>query len=732
MAPRSRWWQRPDVGGIVATLAFFAVMYRDVIFQGRHWLFGDNSSYNFPCHFFVFDRIRHGGLTLPCREMALGFPLYAEPQSQCFYPFNTAFWPLADPFSSFTLKMVLHMLSATVGMYCLARSLGRRSLGATAAAVVMCGGSFMVYRVIHAPILFALAWLPWVLLLYLKALQTGSRLAFAGMVGCAAMQILSGHPQLSVYTALACVIMGAGTEPLGAESAWRHRGRVIGLVAGAYLAGALLAVVQLAPTYELYLYGSRTAGADLGLMRQWGCSLRDMAVDVLGRADAQYKWEKVAFPGSIAWAAILYALFSLRDRRLWPLLALVVVGLLVSWSDTNPLYYVLSFVPIINRLRGSGRIGVLITVGAALLLARLVDDTAESKSNRILWSLAAALGLFELTALATTGSLGLSPLGAHDPLGWQLPATVAGLIAVAVALRLPRQRVALAGLLVAIAAAELFQFSLGVNPSFTVQEFLQDPGRQLYAAAARHLPETGGAFVRWRDGLPDNISIYYRTPQPRAYTPMAGPNLELMNTLLFGPNPPAVLAAFGVQWVGTDEATARQKGLLPVERFGQWVLCKSPLPAEKAYFPRTLLPGDLDVTSSVIADPEVDARDTVVVAAKVIGDQPITTSGGEARVVEDALTRVVVKTKTAQPNLLVLTRFWTSKWSVDIDGQPARTETASAMLLSAPVPAGEHTVTFTYDAEMLRPAAVSLLLWLLWLGWLVKEWRRRRVTEEAA
>lgn len=724
--------RHPDVLGLGATLAFFAAMYREVIFEGRHWLFGDNSSYNFPCHFFVFDRFRHGGLTLPVREMALGFPLYAEPQSQCFYPFNTAFWPLADPFTSFTLKMVLHMLCATIGMYCLARSLGRKPLGATAAAVVMCGGSFMVYRVIHAPILFALAWLPWVLLLYLKALKTGSRFAFAGMVGCAAMQILSGHPQLSVYTALACVIMGAGTEPLGAESAWRHRGRVIGLVAGGYLAGALLAMVQLAPTYELYLYGSRTAGADLGLMRQWGCSLHDMAVDVLGRAEAQYKWEKVAFPGSIAWAGIIYGLLNLRDRRMWPMLALVLVGLLLSWSDTNPLYNVLSLLPVINRLRGSGRIGLLITIGGGLLLARLVDDAAESKPTRILWGLAAALGLFELTALASTGRLGFNPLDARDPVGWQLVAIALAFIVGVLALRLPRQRRALAGLLIVIAAAELFQLSIGVNPSFTVQEFLQDPARQLYAAAARHINETGGAFVRWRDGLPDNISIYYRTPQPRAYTPMAGPNLELMNTLLFGPNPPPVLAAFGVQWVGTDEQTARQHGLQPVERYGQWVLCKSPLAAEKAYFPRTLLPGDLDVTAAAIADRTVDPRDTVVVAAKVIGDQPVTTSGGEARVVEDTLTRVVVKTKTAQPNLLVLTRFWTSKWNVDIDGQPARTETASAILLCAPVPAGEHTVTFTYDAEMLRPAAVSLLLWLLWAGWMVKEWRRKRVTEEAA
>lgn len=763
MADKSRWWQRPDVGGIAATVAFFAVMYRDVIFQGRHWLFGDNAFQNFPWHYFVYDRIRHGGLTLPCREMALGFPLYAEPQVQAFYPFNTALWPIGDPFVSFTVKMLLHMLAATIGMYCLARQTGRSALAATAAAVVMSGGSFMVYRVVHAPILFALAWLPWIILLYLKTLKTGSRVASAGLIGCAAMQMLASHPQIPVYTALACLIMGFGTQPLTGESAWRHRGRIVGFIFGAYAAGLLLAMVQMAPTYELYLYGSRTRGADVGLIRQWGSSLSDLALNVLGRAEGQYKWEKVAFPGSLAWVAVFFGLLNWRDRSSRPLLALVALGLLLSWSDTNPLYDVFAYLPVINRLRASGRIGVLIILGSGLLLAKMLDEAREDRTRRLLWSVAAAFGLFELTALATTGSVGVGALS------WQLPALVGAAVVAAVSIigtpeipvGLRRRPTGMSGVptaerragmpadpgtpvgargpshqkiaavLVVIAAAELFMFSQGVNKSVTVQEFEQDPGHQLYAAAARHCAETGGAFVRWKDGLPDDISIYYGVAQPRGYTAMAGPNLELMNTLLFGPNPPHTLAAFGVQWVGTDEQTAREQGLEPVERFGKWVLCKSPLPAEQAYFPRTLLPGGLEETAAAIADSAVDARDTVVVASKVIGDQPITTSGGKAQVVEDTPTRVVVKTQTAEPNLLVLTRFWTSKWNVDIDGQQARADTASAMLLCAAIPAGDHTVTFRYDAEMLRPGAVSLLLWLLWMAWLVKEWRGRPTEDPA-
>ena len=183
-----------DAAWIAGVLAFFAIQYRATVFLGRHWLFGDNSFQNFPWHYFVWDRVRHGGLADPCLEMSLGFPLLAEPQVQALYPFNTALWPIDDPFVSFTLKLLLHMLAATIGMYVLARQLGRSPMASAAAAIVLGGSSFMVYRIVHAPLLFGLAWLPWIVLLFMRARLHGSRPAFVGLVGCCAMQVLSGQP----------------------------------------------------------------------------------------------------------------------------------------------------------------------------------------------------------------------------------------------------------------------------------------------------------------------------------------------------------------------------------------------------------------------------------------------------------------------------------------------------------------------------------------------------------
>lgn len=710
--------RQSDAPALGLVLLFFVLLHWQVVLGGRHWLFGDNSFQNFPWHYYVWDHVRHGGLVAPCPEMSLGFPLYAEPQAQVFYPFNTALWPIDDVFVSFTLKMLLHMLSAVVGMYFLARFLGRGRSGAAAAAVVLAGSGFMIYRVVHSPILFSLAWMPWIVLLYLRALRGQSGLALAGLVGCAAMQILSGHPQVAVYTAITCLLLtGAAPAAEGTSRGWRGRLRPLGLLAGAYAGGALLATVQLVPAYELYLYGSRVSTGDSSLVRQFGCSLRDLAVDFVSRAPADWKWEKIAFPGSLAWVAVLYGLFAWRDRQSRLLLLLVALGLLLSWSDTNPLYEIMPYVPGLNRLRGAGRIGLLLTFGAALLFARLVDEARQPAVRRLAGTVLATFALLEGVTLAATGSAGFGDF-ASAPLNWQAAALAGALAAVLSAARSPRLARALPAALTVLAGLELLLLAQGVNTSYTRQQWEALPAQRLYEAASRRCRDTGSAFVYWREGLGNNVAINYGVAQPRCYTPMAPPAVDAINTLFFGPNTAAQLAAFNIGLVACAQRDTQQATLQPVERIGDLLLCRAPLPPAGAYMPAELLPGDIVRALEVLRARETDPRRTVVLPEAVVGGQPVSTPGGRAELREQAPSRLVVQTTAPQAGVVVVPRLWTANWTASVDGTPAPALQANVVLLAAAVPAGEHTVVFEYRPEMLRPALVSALLALCWLVWL--------------
>lgn len=64
--------------------------------------------------------------------------------------------------------------------------------------------------------------------------------------------------------------------------------------------------------------------------------------------------------------------------------------------------------------------------------------------------------------------------------------------------------------------------------------------------------------------------------------------------------------------------------------------------------------------------------------------------------VTDGLDEVVVRTSAATPAVLVLADMAAPGWQVRVDGKPATLLTADLVLRAVALPAGEHTVTFSY------------------------------------
>ena len=69
--------------------------------------------------------------------------------------------------------------------------------------------------------------------------------------------------------------------------------------------------------------------------------------------------------------------------------------------------------------------------------------------------------------------------------------------------------------------------------------------------------------------------------------------------------------------------------------------------------------------------------------------------------------RVALTAETPTPGVLVLSDAWYPGWQVTVDGKPAPLLRADYALRGVALPAGRHTVEFTYWS---RPAALGLLL----------------------
>jgi hypothetical protein len=150
----------------------------------------------------------------------------------------------------------------------------------------------------------------------------------------------------------------------------------------------------------------------------------------------------------------------------------------------------------------------------------------------------------------------------------------------------------------------------------------------------------------------------------------------------------------------------------------------------RAYLASRVIPaGSADEAASILQE-GIDWPTTAVVE----GGQPLSTTaqpGDSAQVVSYAPERVEVRTASAAPAALVLTDAHYPGWHATIDGIPAPIRPANLLFRSVEVPAGTHTVVFTFVPSGWQAglwlAAAGLLLSaaaLCAVGW--KQLRRRR------
>jgi hypothetical protein len=109
-----------------------------------------------------------------------------------------------------------------------------------------------------------------------------------------------------------------------------------------------------------------------------------------------------------------------------------------------------------------------------------------------------------------------------------------------------------------------------------------------------------------------------------------------------------------------------------------------------------------------------------------VGTSTPTGSFREARLCEYRPNRVVIDVNAGAPGYLVLADVWFPGWRCTVDGTETPVYRANYLFRAVPVPAGEHTLVFTFQPDsyrwgkMISSAALGVVLALILLGvWLV-------------
>ena len=367
---------------IILSLLF----YHQLAFSGEILARGDTFEYFYPYWDARNAAFRAGRLPLWTNDLFLGAPLLANPQIGVYYPPNWLTAPFRAP-TAIAISILLHSVMAAVGACWLYReAVGKRWMPALAAGVMYAFSGHLGAHVEQINQFQGLAWLPWLLALFHRAL-TNDRPARAALLLAIAwsLQIFSGHTQTVFISGLALGVyaIGHGASGRDRRAQLRYVARALLILVCSFAIALILALPQLLPSLELLRLSNRGGGFDLA-----NATAFSLPPTLLGRAllpsyDGQLFGEYVGAIGVVGLGLALWALLSKQvargRKRIWLLLA--ALGLALALGRYNPLYLPLAELPPFSLFRAPARFLALFTLGAAMLAGLGVESLASAEKT---------------------------------------------------------------------------------------------------------------------------------------------------------------------------------------------------------------------------------------------------------------------------------------------------------------------------------------------------------------
>ena len=694
-----------------------------------------------------------------------GIPFFSSFSAPVFYPVRGLLLLAAGPEASVRFIWPVQAFIAALSAWLFLGSLGVSRGGRMVGTIAFAAGAWAntLFYAGHTSKMVSWSFLP--LLLYACERWWGTRRAWFLFVGgfCLGMQALSSHPQMLLYSVLAATVWLAWRflERPGVRNALVAAAGVAAMT----LLGMGLGAVQMLPGYNFSRTSTR--GEDLSLSQSASYSMPPE--ETLAMAFPHLFGYRHGFPDSEAGGGPVYwgrlglrlsseftgvsvlllaavALLSRRTHRGMALGAVALLGLLVSWGGYTPFYGILyDIVPVFRKLRAPHMAAFLTTSGISLLAGPGFDSVVSGVRAGRCWKPIAAWGALCLVLFAFCRPIlssaqagwwrraGASPSAFPELVDRRVDlasgdflraAAVSACMAVIV-FAVSRKRIGpgSACLMVsAVAALELvpldrdFQVYL---PQTRMEDLHPEPEGLREAVGGGRIFPGGNQFV------PFGI---------RSVTGYHAARTQAVDAMLAG------ISSGGFTDVRSTAFTVLVDGgmVATYDDLARRIASDSTAPALPPELtvpmPRAFMPGAWVQEG----DPSAFGLPPEVVST-VSGDpgipQPVG-GRGSAEIARDAPELVEITVESGEPGLLVLADTWHPRWAVRVDGAETPLLRANGWMRAVAVPAGRHTVCFSYDTSDfstgLLLSAVSAFLTTVAAAFELASRRRRKSGASAA
>ena len=388
-----------DTLAILFLIIFPFIYFWQVSLGQGVWLTTDILRLFYPFGVELARALNEGRLPLWTPNLLAGFPLLAEGQVGALYPINLLLYKFFPAHHALSFCILLHIVWAASGMYVFARARGIGVAGAWLAGFVFSFNGVIFGQMFHPPILFAVAWLPWLICLVAQFQTTRGKaraIWFALAALALGVQFLCGSVQMAFLNALAVAVFGvfggwvwmarrletASTKAPSLPSQTQSQPTKVGF---AYLLprlesplqtilllalGGGIAAIQLIPTSELIGYSVRGGTLGKEFVTSYSMPPEYLAQFVLPFAQgepAEGNEEYRAYLGIAPLMLALAALVLRRNRQTIFFAAFALVALSLALGEVNPLYQLLYYLPLFNFFRVPARYLYLFVFAAAFL-----------------------------------------------------------------------------------------------------------------------------------------------------------------------------------------------------------------------------------------------------------------------------------------------------------------------------------------------------------------------------
>ncbi len=767
------WLTRGRFALLLAALIFAA--FPQVLLGLATFVVRDYGFFAYPLAYFQRQCFWRGELPLWDPYNNCGVPFLAQWNTMPLYPPALVYLllPLNWSLSFFCLA---HLFWAGMGMYFLARRWTGHALGASFAGLVFAFNGFSLNLLMWPSHIATLSWMPWVVLAVQQGWAAGGRkLILAAIIGT--LQMLAGGPETILFTwllllALWVVDLVNGLRTQGravpessssvssssgcSNDSDRQSGRVSKLLWRfplVVLLVAALAAAQLLPFLDLAAHSQRETGyADARWsMPGWGWAnfLVPMVFGSTWKQNLFFQygqyWTSSYYLGMATLLLAGWAVWTVRDRRVWLLAAAAVLALLLACGENTIVSRGLRRLipPLTLTTYPVKFLAVDVFAGPLLAAFALADlgGLSAGQKRRILAISGILLALiFAVLFWAWRWPFPSDDVGVTLRNGLARVAFLAGLTGVVWLLAratAPRWARLLPVLLLVVCWLDVWTHEPTQNP--TVPTWIYQPNLARNELAMKPQPALGGSralvapeaeqtflklvlpdakdnFLAKRLGYFADCNLLDQVPKVNGFFSIYPRECgELTANLYTSTNPcPAHLADF----MCVSQATA------PGE-YTKWRARDSYLPLVTA----GQQPVFLDDTNALFAllDPKFDPARMVFLPPELRSSISVTNQTRATAVLESIQReRLEFRVEAKEPSLVVIAQTFYHPWRAFIDGAPQRLLRANYAFQGLELPAGTHHVRLVYSDPSFKFGALVSGLTLLGCGAALATLRLRR------